>query len=151
MKELLLAIHPTTGVLAILTAVWVFVEALNASASNQARLWIASIATLMLMVVTWIAGGYWYVTYYAIDKAIILKGPWPLAHTLVMETKEHLFFITLILCVLLPIVIKTNNIVTNRSARTLVLVVAALIVLSAFTMEGAGAIISMGVRVGLGQ
>lgn len=151
MKEFLLAIHPTTGVLAILTAVWVFVEALNANASNQARLWLASIATLMLMLVTWIAGGYWYVTYYAIDKAIILKGPWPLAHTLVMETKEHLFFITLILCVLLPIVIKTNNIVTNRSARTLVLVVAALIVLSAFTMEGAGAIISMGVRVGLGQ
>jgi len=103
------------------------------------------------MVITCVVGGYWYVTYYAADKAIILAGPWPMAHTVVMEFKEHLFFATLILSLLLPIVIWSNNIVSNRGVRMLVLVIAALVVLTSFAIEGAGAMISMAVRMGLIQ
>ena len=144
-------IHPTTGALAILAAVWVFVEVLNASEQNLLRVWCSSITTTVLMVITWIVGGYWYVVYYAADKATILAGPWPFAHNLVMETKEHLFFVTLILSFLLPIVVKTNDLARNRGARTLVLTIAALIVLSSFATEGAGAFISMAVRMGLAK
>src|SRR3989338_8244639 len=97
MRELLLMIHPATGVLAMLCALWVLVEALNASSRNHARLLWGSTLTAILMIATLIAGGYWYVVYYAADKAIILNGAWPFAHNLVMETKEHLFFVTLIL------------------------------------------------------
>ncbi|MDO8561356.1 MAG: hypothetical protein Q7S05_00840 [bacterium] len=151
MREFLLMIHPTTGALAILAALWVFVETLNASERNRVRLLWGSALTAVLMVVTLIVGGYWYVVYYAADKAIILKGAWPFAHSLVMETKEHFFFATLILSILLPIVVRGNDLVTNHGARILVLVITALVVLSSFAMEGAGAFISMAVRVGLMQ
>jgi hypothetical protein len=160
MREFLLMIHPTTGVLAILAALWVFVEALNsspvrspasngASAQNRARLLWSSFLTAVLMIATLIAGGYWYVVYYAADKAIILKGAWPFAHSLVMETKEHFFFATLILSILLPIVVYSNDLITNRGARMLVLATATLIIISSLALEGAGALISMAVRVSM--
>ncbi|MBI4088054.1 hypothetical protein HY418_01585 [Candidatus Kaiserbacteria bacterium] len=149
MDKILLLIHPTTGALAIISTVWVFVEALNASARNRVRLWWASCIGAFFMVATAVAGGYWYITYYAVDKAAILAGPWPIAHTLVMETKEHIFFITLILSLLLPLIIAREDLVANRGARILVLVVSALVVLSAFAIEGAGAFISMAARISL--
>jgi len=160
MRELLLMVHPTTGVLAMLCALWVFVEALNASpvrsiasngasARNRSRLLWGSMLTAVLMVATLISGGYWYVVYYAADKAIILNSAWPFAHSILMEIKEHLFFATLILSVLLPIVVRTNDLALNRGARMLTLVISALIILSSLAFEGAGAVISMAVRVGL--
>lgn len=151
MRELLLLIHPTTGAIAILATLWVFVEVLNASARNHVRLLWASVVGAIFMAITAVVGGYWYVTYYAVDKATILAGPWPIAHNLVMETKEHLFFATFILSLLLPIVISHEDISANRGARLLVLVAAALVVLSAFAVEGGGAFISMAVRMSLIQ
>jgi len=151
MRELLLMVHPITGALAILATVWVFVETLNASERNRSRLLVGSIVVAVLMSITGVLGGYWYVVYYAADKAIILSGAWSFAHTLVMETKEHLFFVTLILSLLLPIIVRFEDPAKNRGAKTLILMISALIVLSAFAIEGAGAFISMAVRIGLMQ
>ena len=142
-------IHATTGAMAIMATIWVFVETLNASMLNRVRLVWGSMIAAVLMAVTYVAGGYWYVTYYAADKAVILAGPWPMAHKLVMEFKEHMFFATLFLSLILPIIIRGNNLVTNRGARMLVYVIAALVILTAFAWEGAGAFISMAVRLGL--
>ncbi len=142
-------IHPTTGALAIFCAIWFMVEVLNASERNRGRTRFAALASMWLMVATWIAGGYWYVVYYAADKAIILKSEWPFAHTFFMEAKEHAFFITLILSIYLAIVARREDFVRNRSARVLAVCVALLVIVSAFAMEGAGSLISMGVRVGL--
>lgn len=147
MDKVILMIHPTTGALAILATLWLFVEALNASASNRARLWWSSIIGAVMMVATAVVGGYWYVNFYAADKAAILAGPWPVAHTLVMETKEHLFFVTLVLSLLLPIIVCKEDLAANRGAKTLVLVVAGLVVVSSFAIEGAGAFISMAARI----
>ncbi len=149
MKEFLFLLHPVFGALGILSTVWLFIETLNARAANVARIWYAAISSALFMIATWIAGGYWYVTYYATDKAIILAGPFPLAHTFFMEAKEHGFFITLILAILLPIVVRDNDLASNAAARRLTLAVAALVFLSAFAIEGAGSVIAMGVRVGL--
>jgi hypothetical protein len=52
----------------------------------------------------WLLGGWYYVVFYHTDKALILKGPYPGAHSFFMETKEHLFFIPLILALYLPLV-----------------------------------------------
>lgn len=142
-------LHPAFGSLAILVVLWFFVEALNANGTNRWRLEWAAYLTALLMVLTWVASGYWYVTYYAADKAIILAGAWPFAHTFFMESKEHAFFITLILSLLLPVIVSAENIAVNRRARALALWIAALIAVSAFAIEGAGAIISMGLRMGL--
>jgi uncharacterized membrane protein YwaF len=146
LADFILFAHPTFGVLATLAAVWVLVEALNATDANAARTRLASLCVTVMICAAWVAGGYWYVTYYPQEKAIILKGPWPFAHDLFMETKEHLFFIPLILALYLPIV-AARRLAVDRGARAVVITVAALLILNALAIEGAGAVINHGVKI----
>lgn len=104
-----------------------------------------------MTVLVWLSflfGGYWYVQYYAADKAIIKAGPWPFAHDFFMETKEHLFLTMLLLGTYLPISVQ-NNLAADRGTRLLVLTVAALVVLLGLAMEGEGALVGLGVKMGL--
>jgi hypothetical protein len=148
MSDLILFAHPTLGVLGIMAAVWVFVEALNADAANQARIRTAAWAVALCIVASYLLGGYWYVSYYYAEKAVILKGPWPFAHNFFMETKEHVFFGLLVLALLLPIVVR-QNLATSRGARAVTMTVAALVVINALAMEGAGAVINHGAKLAL--
>jgi hypothetical protein len=133
-----------------LAAVWVFVEALNAGPGNAARLKGIALAVAMCMGAAWICGGYWYVHFYPPEKALILQGPWPFAHNIFMETKEHLFFVTAILAFLLPIAAR-EKLYSNSAARKLVLSVAGLIAITGLAVEGAGAVIDHGVKLALLQ
>lgn len=142
-SDLILMGHATFGVLGTLAALWVFVEALNASAANAARTRTAAALVAFFMAVTCFVGGYWYVRFYPADRAMILKGPWPFAHNIFMETKEHLFFATLILALYLPIA-AADRLYSSAAARRMVLCVAAFIVLTGLAMEGSGAIINHG-------
>ncbi len=105
-------------------------------------------AAAVFMWLAFCIGGYWYVVFYKVDKAIILKGPWPFAHSFFMETKEHLVIMLLVLVTYLPIA-AANNLAVNKDARRVVLWVAGLIALIALMIEGEGAIIAMGVKVAL--
>lgn len=148
MKEILLMAHVFLGVTCILAALWVFVETLNANDLNASRIRLLSRCVPAAMALCFLIAGYWYVGLYPGDKSIILKGPWPWAHDLFMETKEHLVIGLLLLTLYLPIV-SGVDLVANRDARRLTLWVSALIVLTGLVMEGEGAVISMGVRMGL--
>ena len=148
MNQLLLMAHVLFGMACLLAAVWVFVEVLHASATNQARIRRMSWAAAIVMWLAFLIGGYWYVFYYKADKALILNGPWPFAHNFFMETKEHLVIMLLLLATYLPIA-AANNLAANRDARRLVLCVSGLIALLALLAEGEGAIIAMGVKVAL--
>ena len=140
--------HVFFGVACLLATVWLFVEVLNASESNLKRIRKVSFVAAIFMWLAFVVGGYWYVTSYGADKAVILKGPWPFAHSLFMETKEHLVIMLLMLATYLPIA-AASNLAANKDARRVVLWVAGLVVLLAFTMEGEGGIIAMGVKMGL--
>ena len=144
MKETLQLLHPALGMLGVIAAIWVMVETINASARNQQRIRLASFVVAVLMFLTWAVSGYLYVYYYGADKALILQGPWIFAHSFFMESKEHLFFITLTLSFLLPIVTRAKNIVDSRETRILIIVIAGLIVLSGLAIDVAGAVISQG-------
>ncbi|MDR3372157.1 MAG: hypothetical protein P4L98_00370 [Ancalomicrobiaceae bacterium] len=146
MSDIILFAHPTFGVFGMLAAVWLLVEALNASEANRNRIRYAALAVAVCIVMAWLLGGYWYTVYYAPEKAIILKGPWPWAHDFVMETKEHLFFIPLILALYLPIV-AAQNLARNKAARIVAMSVAGFVILNALAIEGAGAVINYGVKV----
>ena len=126
MNDLILFAHPTLGVVGIMAAVWVFVEALNASESNQRRIEIAAWTVAACMVAAYATGGYWYVNFYYAEKAAILKGPWPFAHSIVMETKEHLVIMLLLLVTYLPIA-ASDNLVGSKDARRLMLWVTGII------------------------
>ena len=147
MGNVILLLHPAIGVLAMLAAVWVFVDALNANEGNLKRILNVSILCAVLMWLTYIIAGYFYVVYYNADKAIIKSGSWAFGHNFFMETKEHVFFMLLLLATYLPIV--ARDLLNRRTARTVLLWVAGLIVPTALAMEGSGAIIGMAVRIGL--
>ncbi len=148
MNEIILLAHVLLGVACLIATVWVLVDVLNASDGNLRRIRLMSRAAAGFMWLAFLAGGYWYVVFYPADKAIILKGPLPVAHEYFMETKEHLVIMLLLLVTYLPIA-AANNLVVNQGARRLVLWVAAGIVLLALMVEGHGAIISTGVKMGL--
>jgi hypothetical protein len=147
-NDAILLAHATFGVLGTVLAMFVFVEALNASEQNAQRIRRAALGVTLCMVAAWIAGGYWYLHFYPAERAMILAGPWPLAHSLFMETKEHLFLMTLILSLYLPIA-AADKLFQNAAARRMVLSVAMLIVLMGLAVEGSGAIINHGVKVAL--
>ncbi len=156
-KEFLLMLHPTFGVLGMLAAVWVLVEVINLSDTNRGRIKAASLAVAVLIWLSFIFGGYWYVQFYGADKEIIKQGPWPFAHSFFMETKEHLFFVMLLIGTYLPIaasgavsgVASRNRLAVEPGARNLLLTLSALIVLLGLAMEGSGAIVGLGVKMGL--
>jgi len=147
-SELILMLHPALGVLAILAAVWVFVEALNDTEAGRPRMRLFSLGCAVLMWLSCIVGGYWYVRFYGADKALINAGPWPFAHGFFMETKEHLFFSLLLLSTYLPIAVYSLP-PGKSSLKPVVLWVSAWIVVLGLSMEGAGALISMGAKVAL--
>jgi hypothetical protein len=148
MNQLILMAHVFFGMACLLAAVWIFVDVLHASAANPARIRRMSRAAAVVMWIAFLIGGYWYVFFYKTDKNIILKGPWPIAHNYFMETKEHFVITLLLLATYLPIA-ASNNLAASKEARRLVLCVAALVAVLALMAEGHGAIISMGVKVGL--
>ncbi len=77
-----------------------------------------------------------------------MKGPWPFAHSFFMETKEHLVILLLMLATYLPIA-AAGPLAASKDARRVVLWAAGLTALLALMMEGEGATIAMGVKVGL--
>lgn len=149
-SDVILLAHATFGVTGCMAAQWVFVEALNVRPENAVRLQRGALVAAACMAAAWICGGYWYVHFYPPEKALILKGPWPFAHNLFMETKEHLFFVTAILAFLLPITTR-EKLYSNSAARKLVLSVAGLVAITGLAVEGAGAIVNHGSKVALLQ
>ena len=149
MKEMILMLHPTFGVLGILSAVWLFVEVINASESNVGRIKVAGVILAVLIWLSYLVGGYWYVEFYYADKAIIKAGPWPFAHSFFMETKEHLFFTLLLISTYIPIAATNIRPVADVGARNLLLAMSALVVLLGLVMDGSGATIGLGVKMGL--
>ena len=148
MTEIILMVHVLFGVACMVAAVWLFVDVLHANEANLIRIRRMSLAAAVFMWLAFLIAGYWYVVFYHADKAVILKGPWPFAHSYFMETKEHLVIMLLLLVTYLPIA-AANNLAANRDARRLVLWLTAGIALLALMVEGHGAIVAMGVKMGL--
>ncbi len=149
MKEAILMSHVSFGVFALLASVWMFVDTLNGGQAALRRAGMASVGVALFLWLAYLVGGYWYVNFYSPDKALILNGPWQFAHNLFMESKEHLFFILLLLGTFLPIAALDPQVRSTPAGRNLLLVIAALIVLLALVMEGSGAVIGIGVKEGL--
>lgn len=145
MIQLILMSHVLFGVACIVAAVWMFVDVLNANEGNLRRIRMMSWTAAAVMWIAFIIAGFWYVVYYKADKAVILKGPWPFAHSFFMETKEHLVIMLLLLVTYLPIA-ASSNLATNKGARRVVLWVTALVAIIALLMDGEGGMIASGVK-----
>jgi len=148
LREIILMLHVAFGLACLLGSVWVFVEVLNASPGNLARIRAVSLGVAGVMWLSIIVAGYWYLTFYGADKRVILGGPFPPSHNFFMETKEHLVITLLLLATYLPIV-TGNNLIENNGARRLALWISALVAFLALAADGMGGVIALGVKMGL--
>jgi len=139
--------HVLFGVLGTLVAVALFFDVLNLSQSNIKRVKQLCLVAVVLFVLSYLVGGYWYVVHYAPEKALILAGPWPWAHTYFMEVKEHLFFMIILLALYLPMLIYNKQLLESAGLKVITLTVLGLMVVLGLTMDGFGAIIVMGSKV----
>jgi hypothetical protein len=139
--------HVLFGVLGTLVAVALFFDVLNLSQANIKRVKQLCLVAVVLFVLSYLVGGYWYVVHYAPEKALILAGPWPWAHTYFMEVKEHLFFMIILLALYLPMLVYNKQLLESTGLKVITLTVLGLMVALGLTMDGFGAIIAMGSKV----
>jgi hypothetical protein len=147
-QQLLMLSHAMTGALALLGALWLYVDVLNGVAGPR-RIRVAALAVAVAMWLTYLIAGHWYVAYYPEERALIVAGPWPAAHGFFMEMKEHVFITLLLLATWLPIVAFRWRPAAERASRRPLLWGAGLLVVGALVMEGAGALVALGVKLAL--
>lgn len=150
--DTLIGLHAFLGEAGALAFLWVFIEVLNASESSVRRARLAALLGTLFLLGSWFAGGLHYLTDYAtIVKPVIKAGPLPWAHTVITETKEHVFLFLPFLAILTWGLLNRykNELIQNRNVRKAVRVLSLLIVLMAFAMAGMGVIISNGFRAAL--
>ena len=150
--HILIGLHAVLGEVGALAFLWVFVEMLNPNESRLRRARIAALLGVLFLIGAWFFGGFYYITEYgAAVKPIIKSGPIPWAHSVITETKEHVFLFLPFLAILALGLLNRYQaeIMQNRNFRIAVLLVSGLIVLMAFAMAGMGFIISSGFRAAL--
>ncbi|MBI4049575.1 MAG: hypothetical protein HY395_02040 [Candidatus Doudnabacteria bacterium] len=90
-KPVLVGLHLGFAILGIDLLLWLLGE-LIASSTAQKRMRAVSFGAFVAFILTWVAGGYYYVKYYGpLVKPIIQKSAAPWAHGVAMEAKEHIF------------------------------------------------------------
>ncbi len=148
----LITFHIALGELTGLAALWIIVEMLEKP--SVSRLNRALAASLILAVAAWLSylvGGYYYVTSYGPVKAVIKEGPWSWAHGIFMEVKEHIFLVGPYIAVaLLSLVYAFRQEIAEikELRKTLIILLAALFVGVAVIL-GFGVMVSTGYRVAL--
>ncbi len=151
--KLLIGLHAMLG--EISTAflfLWIFVEYLNPTENRIRRTKVVALWAMILFAAAWIVAGIYYLGPYASEvRPVILAGPARWAHSIIMETKEHIFlFIPFLIVLAWGIIGKQSRVPEgNASAKAAVLRLSVLIVLLGLLMVGMGFMISLGARVSL--
>ena len=98
-KPVLIGLHLGFAIVGIDAFFWLLGKFKDDGSSRQSRI-ITAWVGVAAFVVSWLAGGYYYVVYYGmLVKPVIKSGVAPWAHNIIMETKEHLFLFIIPLAV----------------------------------------------------
>jgi len=149
-------LHSTLGAVTAFALAWIIVEMRHLTAKDIARAKFASyVATFLNVVGCWVAGGYYYLTVYGSQvKPAIINGVQPWAHSIILETKEHVFLflpvVSLALMCMLVILGKDQILLDDLKARKAVTAIAVLALIMVFLMFVFGALISNAARIELG-
>ena len=104
----LLSIHVIAGILGVVSFYAVWFNLLRHRFEIRS-LKGYSLAGMIFLICSWLAGGYYYLKNYgAAVRDVVRAGPNPWAHNLIMETKEHIFLFLPILALVITILIWTN-------------------------------------------
>lgn len=103
--QLLLALHVVFGLLGVASSYATWMASLKEHISLK-FLRTTSLGALIAYLFSWISGGYYYAVYYgSAVKPIIKAGPYPLAHAIIMESKEHVFLLVPIIAAVATLVV----------------------------------------------
>ncbi len=144
----LVGAHAFTGEFGALCFLWALVEVINRSEASLARARIAAVLGVIALFGMLVLVENPYVTHYGpAVKPVILKGPIPWAHNLVMETKEHiaLFIPIVALCATIAL-FHARSESTASPAYRYISMLCGLVVVMAFLMAAMGYVISTAVR-----
>jgi hypothetical protein len=154
MTKVLLLIHAMLGDLGGVSFVWVLVEIINKKNSmGLKRARAVSMIGFVFLVLAWISGGYYYLTYYGSKvKPVIKASELKWAHGIVMEVKEHIFLLIPLLALLVVIILKsiTKWEDLDKKSTFLLGTVTTFIFLLSILMAGMGAMIAISARSAVG-
>ncbi len=142
--------HVFTAVLVMIFSVLMFGETLWGGSPKRMRIY--GIMIIIFAVLTYALAGWWYVVYYGPDKQVIINGEMAWAHALVMETKEHVFIAGFWFSVVLGLFgyFASEEQLDNPYYRKTVALLAIFLIVGVLLLEGMGAIITAGLKIGLG-
>ena len=147
-------LHSLTGGSSALLFLWIIIEMQNPGPKslNRARL-AGYLGALLTVTGCWIIGGYNYLTAYRENiRGIILSGPQPWAHEIIMETKEHVFLFLPMVSILLALGLYSINpgLMSEDQVRRAVFVTAALALFMVVLMLVMGSVLSNAALIGQG-
>jgi hypothetical protein len=149
MTDPLIGVHAFLGEMAVFAFFWIFVELFNPGKKTVSRMKLLSGIGMALLLLSWVAGGYYYVTVYGSEvKPLIKAGPQAWAHSVFMETKEHVFLFLPFLGLMVFLLIHSagDALLRDRRLRQSIQLLSLLIVLMGLAMAGMGYLISTGAR-----
>ena len=98
-KPVLIGLHLGLAIVGIDAFLWLFGKLRGDGGSRKSMIITAAVG-MSAFIASWIAGGYYYVTYYGtLVKPVIKSGLAPWAHDIIMETKEHIFLFVIPLAI----------------------------------------------------
>ncbi len=148
----LIPLHVALGELVALSALWMGVELLERP--SEARMKRVLAAALILAVTSWlsyIVGGHYYVVDYPSVRSVIVEGPMPWAHKVLMEAKEHIFLAGPYIATAVTAVIYAfrRELIANEALRRTLLISFAIIFVGVALVLGFGVGTSLGYRAAL--
>lgn len=152
MANPLIGLHAFLGEFAVFAFLWVFVELFNPNKDSIARVKLVSTIGIVLLILAWVVGGYYYLNEYGTNvKPLIKAGPQPWAHLIFTETKEHVFLFLPFIGFLAFTMIRSagDNLIKERKTRHAVQLLCLMVVLIGLAMAGMGYMISTGARAAL--
>jgi len=147
-KPVLVGLHLGFGIIGIDAFLWLLGE-LRGKARRKPIV-ITALVGVLSFFGSWIAGGYYYVTYYGnFVRPVIKEGLAPWAHNIMMETKEHifLFIIPLALTIYFAVLLTTEEL-ESAGIRKTVMYLAAYVALLGLAIGAMGFMISAAARWG---
>jgi len=145
----LIGLHAGLGEIGVFAFLWVLVEILELTESRLARARLAAAMGTVSLFAAWLTGGYYYVSFYGTGaKTLVKAGPFPWAHSIFTETKEHVFLFLPFLALFVAALLYTRrkDLLENSELRKALIFLCAVIILLGLAMAGMGYLISMAAR-----
>jgi len=150
----LIGFHASLGEFAALMFFWAFIELYSGADSNIRRAKLAVLLGVVFLFAAWFVGGFYYVEFYGSGvKPLIKEGPFPWAHKVVMETKEHVFLFLPFLGLLAYSLVQRlgSQVANDGRTRVAAMYAAGSVVVIAAGMAFFGFLVSSGFRAALEQ